>query len=110
MTQLYLSAMDAIYAVAPHIPFFLEVTTGRTARRLFAQWYSDQDARVAMTISNMGLLQGAAQGGVGANWGDGFCCDAALVKQLGLSDPSALFRAVMSRPYRDQARIILFWR
>ena len=52
----------------------------------------------------MVLVQGTAQGGVGANWGDGFCCDADLVKQLGLSDPSPLFRAVMSRPYRDQAQ------
>ena len=48
--------------------------------------------------------QGTAQDVVGANWGDGFCCNIDLIKQLGLSDPTSFFRTLMCRPYRDQAR------
>ncbi len=63
---------------------------------------SDLHLSIGVKITN--FVQGTAQGGVGANWGDGFCCDANLVKRLGLSDPKPLFSALMSRPYRDQAR------
>ena len=48
------------------------------------------------------LLQGAGQQGLGANWGDGFCCDPALVRSHGLSDPNPLVRAILQKPYRDQ--------
>lgn len=57
--DLYLLAMDAIYRVAPEVPFFLE---------------------------------GTAQSGIGANWGDGFATDPQLIRNNGLSDPNPFFQ------------------
>ena len=69
LTDLYLSAMDTIHAVASGVLF---------------------------------LLEGAGQQGLGANWGDGFCCDPALIRRHDLSDPNPLFRAILKKPYRNQ--------
>lgn len=61
------------------------------------------DAIHAAAPGALFLLQGAGQQGLGANWGDGFCCDPALVRSHGLSDPNPLVCAILQKPYRDQA-------
>ncbi len=70
--DLYLSAMDALYAVNPHALF---------------------------------LLEGTGQGGIGANWGDGFATDPTLISQNGLSDPRPFFNSLLQKPYLNQVVI-----
>ncbi|WP_068470682.1 cellulase family glycosylhydrolase [Candidatus Protochlamydia phocaeensis] len=72
LKDLYLSAMDAIYAVNPDALFFIE---------------------------------GTGQGGIGANWGDGFATDPQLIQQNGLSDPNPFFQALLQKPYLNQVVI-----
>jgi hypothetical protein len=72
LTNLYLNAMDALYAVNNDVLFFIE---------------------------------GAGQGGIGCNWGDGFCTNETLIKQFGLSDPNPFFQALMAKPYLNQVVI-----
>lgn len=60
------------------------------------------DAIQAAAPGVLFLLEGAGQQGLGANWGDGFCCDPELIRSHGLSDPNPLFRAILQKPYRDQ--------
>ncbi|HSX37466.1 MAG TPA: cellulase family glycosylhydrolase, partial [Chlamydiales bacterium] len=51
------------------------------------------------------FIEGAGQGGIGCNWGDGFCTDAALISANGLSDPTLFFSALMHKPYLNQVVI-----
>ena len=86
--------MDAIHEVAPSVIFFLEVCTAKS-----------EDHSRGLGIVNICCLlveQGTTQGGLGANWGDGFCCDEVCIRRLGISDPNSLFRALLSRSYKDQ--------
>lgn len=69
LKDLYLSAMDAIYAVNPDVLF---------------------------------LIEGTGQGGIDANWGDGFATDPQLIQQYGLSDPNPFFKAVVKKEYANQ--------
>lgn len=69
LSDLYLSAMDAIYKVNPHFLFFIE---------------------------------GTGQGGINANWGDGFATDPQAISQYGLSNPNPFFQALMTKPYVNQ--------
>lgn len=71
LTQLYLTAMDAIEKVAPV----------------------------------MYMVEGAGQGGINANWGDGFCTDADLIAKHGLSDPRPFFDAVATKPYATRVML-----
>jgi Cellulase (glycosyl hydrolase family 5) len=72
LSDLYLSAMDALYQVIPEALFFVE---------------------------------GTGQGGIGANWGDGFVTDATLISQNGLSDPNPFFQTLLTKPYVNQVVI-----
>ncbi len=45
-------------------------------------------------------VEGAAQGGIGANWGDGFATDPALIRATGISDPNPFFKQLMRKSYR----------
>ena len=47
-------------------------------------------------------FQGGGQQALGANWGDGFAADPALVARLRLSDPRPFFDALATKPYADQ--------
>ncbi|MFN8769916.1 MAG: glycoside hydrolase family 5 protein [Neisseriaceae bacterium] len=69
----YLKAMDAIYAV-------------------------DQKAGV----KHLFFIEGTGQGGINANWGDGFATDESIIRQSGLSDPNAFFTALEPKPYVNQ--------
>jgi len=51
------------------------------------------------------FVEGTGQGGIQANWGDGFATDPALLSQYGLSDPNPFFTALMAKPYRN--RVVL---
>ncbi len=51
------------------------------------------------------FIEGTGQGGVGANWGDGFATDANLISQYGLSDPRPFFNALLQKPYLNQVAI-----
>ena len=72
LTDLYLSAMDALYPINNELLFFVE---------------------------------GTGQGGIGCNWGDGFCTDPTLIRQDGLSDPTRFFKTLLSKPYLNQVVI-----
>ena len=51
-------------------------------------------------------VEGAAQGGIGANWGDGFATDPALIRATGISDPNPFFKQLMRKSYRrDMQRL-----
>lgn len=72
LTDLYLSAMDALYPIVPNALFFVE---------------------------------GTGQGGIQANWGDGFCTNPQIISQYGLSDPNPFFQALLTKPYLNQVII-----
>lgn len=72
LTDLYLSAMDALYPINNELLFFVE---------------------------------GTGQGGIGCNWGDGFCTNPTLIVQNGLSDPTRFFTTLLSKPYLNQVVI-----
>ena len=38
------------------------------------------------------FLEGTGQGGIGANWGDGFATDPELIRNHGLSNPTLFFQ------------------
>ena len=49
-------------------------------------------------------VEGAAQGGIGANWGDGFATDPALIRATGISDPNPFFKQLIRKSYRSAMR------
>ncbi len=51
------------------------------------------------------FVEGTGQGGIGANWGDGFATDHNLITQYGLSDPNPFFQALLQKPYVNQVVI-----
>ena len=63
------------------------------------------DAITANAPNQIFLLEGAAQGGIFANWGDGFCTDPAVVASKALSDPNPFFTALRAKPYAHQVVI-----
>ncbi len=52
--------------------------------------------------NNLFFIEGMGQGGINANWGDGFVTDKTLISQLGLSDPNPFFQALASKSYLNQ--------
>ena len=40
------------------------------------------------------IVEGAGQGNLGKNWGDGTCTDPAIISARGLSDPNPFFQCV----------------
>ena len=45
-------------------------------------------------------MEGAGQGGTGANWGDGFSTAASVINPGGASDPTRFFKTLLTKPYR----------
>jgi aryl-phospho-beta-D-glucosidase BglC (GH1 family) len=60
------------------------------------------DATHAINPKALFFIEGTGQGGIQANWGDGFATDAQVIQRAGLSDPNPFFKALMSKPYRKQ--------
>jgi len=51
------------------------------------------------------LVEGAGQGALGKNWGDGTATDPTVISSRGLSDPNAFFSALLQKPYLSQVII-----
>lgn len=51
------------------------------------------------------FIEGTGQGGINANWGDGFATDSELIKKCGLSDPNPFFQELLHKPYVNQVVI-----
>lgn len=51
---------------------------------------------------NLFFVEGSGQGGIGANWGDGFATDASVIQASGLSDPNSFFTQLAAKPYVNQ--------
>jgi len=60
------------------------------------------DALMAINPKKLVFIEGVAGSPIGANWGDGFCTDAALAASLGMSNPIATFTTFMDRSYISQ--------
>lgn len=68
-------------------------------------YLSVMDAIYPINSQVLFFIEGTGQGGIGANWGDGFATDPTLVSQNGLSSPKAFFDALMTKPYLNQVVI-----
>ncbi len=51
------------------------------------------------------LIEGAGQGALGKNWGDGSATDPTIISARGLSDPNPFFSALLQKPYLSQVII-----
>ncbi|BDA48966.1 probable major extracellular endoglucanase at N-terminal half [Coccomyxa sp. Obi] len=51
------------------------------------------------------LVEGAGQGALGKNWGDGTATDPTIISARGLSDPNPFFTALLQKPYLSQVII-----
>jgi hypothetical protein len=51
------------------------------------------------------LVEGAGQGNLGKNWGDGTAADPTVISSRGLSDPNPFFSALLQKPYLSQVII-----
>lgn len=65
-------------------------------------YLSAMDAIYPINPEALFFIEGAGQGTIGANWGDGFATDPDLVSQNGLSNPTAFFDELINKPYVDQ--------
>lgn len=68
-------------------------------------YLSVMDALYPINPHALFFVEGTGQGGIGANWGDGFATDPALIAQYGLSDPNPFFKALLTKPYINQVVI-----
>lgn len=68
-------------------------------------YLSAMDALYQVNPNALFFIEGTGQGGIGANWGDGFATDPTLITQNGLSDPNPFFKALMTKPYLNQVVI-----
>jgi len=68
-------------------------------------YISVMDAIYPINPNALFFIEGTGQGGIGANWGDGFATDPTLISQNGLSDPNPFFKALMQKPYLNQVVI-----
>ncbi|EIE18857.1 hypothetical protein COCSUDRAFT_59785 [Coccomyxa subellipsoidea C-169] len=48
------------------------------------------------------LVEGAGQGNLGKNWGDGTAVDPNVISSRGLSDPNPFFSSLLQKPYLSQ--------
>jgi hypothetical protein len=63
------------------------------------------DALYPINSNLLFFVEGAGQGGIQANWGDGFCTNSQVIAQYGLSDPNPFFQALLTRSYLNQVVI-----
>jgi aryl-phospho-beta-D-glucosidase BglC (GH1 family) len=68
-------------------------------------YLSAMDALYPINPDALFFIEGTGQGGIGANWGDGFATDHNLIVQNGLSDPNPFFQALLQKPYANQVVI-----
>ncbi|MBP9743317.1 MAG: cellulase family glycosylhydrolase, partial [Burkholderiales bacterium] len=66
-------------------------------------YLSTMDAINSVTNgNNLFFIEGCGQGGINANWGDGFATNSTVIQQNGLSDPNAFFTSLAAKPYLNQ--------
>lgn len=68
-------------------------------------YLSVMDALYPINNELLFFVEGTGQGGIGCNWGDGFCTNSALIQQNGLSDPTRFFTTLLNKPYLNQVVI-----
>ncbi len=68
-------------------------------------YLSVMDAIYPINPQALFFIEGTGQGGIGANWGDGFATDPTLVAQNGLSSAKPFFDTLLSKPYLNQVVI-----
>ncbi|HSW86842.1 MAG TPA: cellulase family glycosylhydrolase [Rhabdochlamydiaceae bacterium] len=68
-------------------------------------YLSVMDALYPINNQILFFIEGCGQGGIGCNWGDGFCTDPTLIMQNGLSDPNRFFQTLLTKPYLNQVVI-----
>jgi hypothetical protein len=68
-------------------------------------YLSVMDALYPINNALLFFVEGTGQGGIGCNWGDGFCTNQALIQQNGLSDPTRFFTTLLNKPYLNQVVI-----
>lgn len=80
-----------------------EATAGKPA--LKDLYLSAMDAIEGAVPGLTFLVEGTGNGGIFANWGDGFTTDGAVISEKGLSDARPFLQEVLSKPYR--LRVVL---
>jgi hypothetical protein len=80
-----------------------EASAGKPA--LKDLYLSVMDALYPINHNFLFFVEGTGQGGIGANWGDGFTTDPILISRNGLSDPNPFFKALLQKPYTNQVVI-----
>lgn len=75
LKTVYISAMDAIYAVSPTTVMLVEGSTAHTGQY------------------------------TGINWGDGFATTSAYLQRTGYSDPRPFFDVLMTKPYLNNVAL-----
>lgn len=68
-------------------------------------YLSAMDAIYPINKQVLFFIEGTGQGGIDANWGDGFATNPQLISQYGLSDPNAFFKALAEKSYANQVVI-----
>ena len=53
----------------------------------------------------MFAVEGAGQGAIGTQWGDGFVTKASLISSYNISDANVFFKALMAKSYRCVATV-----
>lgn len=52
--------------------------------------------------NNLFFIEGSGQGGINANWGDGFATNSSIISQNGLSNPNPFFQSLNDKTYLNQ--------
>lgn len=68
-------------------------------------YLSVMDAVYPINPGILFFVEGTGQGGINANWGDGFATDPQVISQHGLSDPNPFFQALLQKNYLNQVVI-----
>ncbi len=68
-------------------------------------YLSAMDALYPINNKLLFFIEGTGQGGIDANWGDGFATNGRLISQYGLSDPNPFFKELLTKEYANQVVI-----
>lgn len=68
-------------------------------------YISAMDALYPINPNALFFVEGTGQGGIGANWGDGFATDQTLINTYGLSSARPFFDTLLTKPYLNQVVI-----